>query len=201
MTSYATRTSPVLRGKWVLENIMGTPVPPPPPNVPALKDNTPGGKQLSVRERMEEHRKNPACAVCHKIMDPLGFALENFDAVGQWRDTEAGKPIDASGVLVDGTKVNGPVALREAILKRPQTFAGTMTEKLLTYALGRGLEYYDMPVVRSIVRRMAANDYHFSSLVLGIVESAPFQMRVKKGDTPPESVAQVHSKKSVGSIQ
>ena len=201
VTSYATRTSPVLRGKWVLENIMGTPVPPPPPNVPALKDNTPGGKQLSVRERMEEHRKNPACAVCHKIMDPVGFALENFDAVGQWRDTEAGKPIDASGVLVDGTKVNGPVALREAILKRPQTFAGTMTEKLLTYALGRGLEYYDMPVVRAIVRRMAVNDYHFSSLVLGIVESAPFQMRVKKGDTPPESVARVTSKKSVGSIQ
>ncbi len=201
VTSYATRTSPVLRGKWVLENIMGTPVPPPPPNVPALKDNTPGGKQLSVRERMEEHRKNPACAVCHKIMDPVGFALENFDAVGQWRDTEAGKPIDASGVLVDGTKVNGPVALREAILKRPQTFAGTMTEKLLTYALGRGLEYYDMPVVRSIVRRMAANDYHFSSLVLGIVESAPFQMRVKKGDAQPESVARVTSKKSVGSIQ
>ncbi len=131
----------------------GNAPPPPPPNVPALKDNTPGGKQLSVRERMEEHRKNPACAVCHKMMDPVGFALENFDAVGQWRDTEAGKPIDASGVLLDGTKVDGPVALREAILKRPQTFAGTMTEKLLTYALGRGLEYYDMPVVRSIVRR------------------------------------------------
>jgi Protein of unknown function (DUF1592)/Protein of unknown function (DUF1588)/Protein of unknown function (DUF1585)/Protein of unknown function (DUF1595) len=200
VTSYATRTSPVLRGKWILENVLGTPVPPPPPNVPALKDNAPGGKQLSVRERMEEHRKNPACAVCHKIMDPVGFALENFDAVGQWRDTEAGKPIDASGVLVDGTKVNGPVELRKAILARPETFAGTMTEKMLIYALGRGLEYYDMPVVRSIVRRMDKNDYRFSSMVLGIVNSEPFRMRMKKGDTQPESVAQVNQK-SIGRIQ
>ncbi len=191
VTSYATRTSPVLRGKWILENVLGTPVPPPPPNVPALKDNAPGAKPLSVRARLEEHRKNAACAVCHKIMDPVGFALENFDAVGQWRDVDAGNPIDASGVLVDGSKVDGPVALRKAILSRPQTFATTMTEKMLTYALGRGVEYYDMPVVRGIVREMAANDYHFSSLVLGIVKSAPFQMRVKKGDAPPESVARV----------
>ena len=201
VTSYATRTSPVLRGKWILENVLGTPVPPPPPNVPALKENAPGAKPLSVRERLEEHRKNPACAVCHKIMDPVGFALENFDAVGQWRDSDAGNPIDASGVLVDGSKVDGPVALRNAIAKRPETFAGTMTEKMLTYALGRGIEYYDMPVVREIVREMSANDYHFSSLVLGIVKSAPFQMRVKKGEAQPESVASAAAKESVGRIQ
>ncbi len=193
VTSYATRTSPVLRGKWILENVLGTPVPPPPPNVPALKENAPGEKPLTVRARLEEHRKNPACAVCHRIMDPVGFAFENFDAVGQWRAVDAGNPIDASGVLVDGTKVNGPVALREAILKRPQTFAATMTEKMLTYALGRGLEYYDMPTVRGIVREMARNDYRFSSLVLGIVKSAPFQMRMKKGDARPESVARAGS--------
>ena len=201
VTSYATRTSPVLRGKWILENVLGTPVPPPPPNVPALKENAPGAKPLSVRARLEEHRKNPACAVCHKIMDPVGFALENFDAVGQWRDVDAGNPIDASGVLVDGTKVDGPVALRQAIASRPQTFAATMTEKMLTYALGRGLDYYDMPVVRGIVREMAQNDYRFSSLVLGIVKSAPFQMRVKKGDAPPESVARAVAKEPVGRIQ
>jgi hypothetical protein len=201
VTSYATRTSPVLRGKWILENVLGTPVPPPPPNVPALKENAPGAKPLSVRARLEEHRKNPACAVCHKIMDPVGFALENFDAVGQWRDVDAGNPIDASGVLVDGTKVDGPVALRQAIASRPQTFAATMTEKMLTYALGRGLDYYDMPVVRGIVREMGQNDYRFSSLVLGIVKSAPFQMRVKKGDAPPESVARAVAKEPVGRIQ
>jgi hypothetical protein len=198
VTSYATRTSPVLRGKWILENGLGTPVPPPPPNVPALKDNAPGEKPLTVRERLEEHRKNPACAVCHKIMDPVGFALENFDAVGQWRDSDAGNPIDASGVLVDGTKVDGPVALRNAIAKRPETFAGTMTEKMLTYALGRGLEYYDMPAVREIVREMSKSDYHFSALIDGIVKSAPFQMRVKKGEAQPESVAQVGEKKLAG---
>jgi hypothetical protein len=191
VTSYATRTSPVLRGKWILENVLGTPVPPPPPNVPALKENAPGAKPLTVRARLEEHRKNPACAVCHKIMDPVGFSLENFDAVGQWRDVDSGNPIDASGVLVDGTKVDGPVALRKAILSHPDIFAATMTEKMLTYALGRGVDYYDMPVVRQIVRQMAKNDYHFSSLVLGIVNSAPFQMRMKKGDAPPESVARL----------
>jgi hypothetical protein len=204
VTSYATRTSPVLRGKWILENVLGTPVPPPPPNVPALKENAPGAKPLSVRARLEEHRKNPACAVCHKIMDPVGFALENFDAVGQWRDSDAGNPIDASGVLVDGTKVDGPVALRKAIVSRPETFAGTMTEKMLTYALGRGLEYYDMPVVRGIVREMSANDYHFSALIMGIVKSAPFQMRVKKGEAQPESVARVgnqNASKESGRVQ
>jgi len=201
VTSYATRTSPVLRGKWILENVLGTPVPPPPPNVPALKENAPGARPLSVRARLEEHRQNPACAVCHRIMDPVGFSLENFDAVGQWRDNDAGDPIDASGILVDGTKVDGPVALRNAIASRPDTFASTMTEKMLTYALGRKLEYYDMPVVRAILRQMAKNEYRFSSLILGIVESAPFQMRMKKGEAQPESLAQTQHGHSARRIE
>ncbi len=178
VTSIATRTSPVQRGKWLLENVLGTPPNPPPANVPPLKENKTGAKQLSVRELMEAHRKNEPCAGCHKVLDPLGFALDNFDAVGEWRTvSESGEKIDASGVLADGTKVNGVVDLRNALLSRPNVFAGTMTEKLLTYALGRGLEYYDMPAVRAIVRRAAQNNYRFSSLILGIVESTPFQMR------------------------
>jgi len=177
VTSYPTRTSPVLRGKWILENILGTPPPAPPPNVPALKENDEGGKVTTVRERMEEHRKNPACATCHRVMDPLGFSLDNFDAIGQWRSKEAGLPIDASGQLADGTKVNGVVDLRRALLLHPERFVGTMTEKLMTYALGRGLEYYDMPVVRAIARDAARDDYRFSSIVMGIVKSTPFQMR------------------------
>jgi hypothetical protein len=186
VTSYPTRTSPVLRGKWILENILGTPPPAPPPNVPALKENDEGGKITTVRERMEEHRRNPACATCHKVMDPLGFSLDNFDAVGQWRSKEAGLPIDASGQLADGTKVNGVVDLRKALLQHPERFAGTMTEKLMTYALGRGLEYYDMPVVRSITRDASRNDYRFSSIVMGIVKSTPFQMkRAREVETPP----------------
>ena len=178
VTSYATRTSPVLRGKWLLENILGTPVPPPPPGVPALEENHSGFRPRSVRERMEEHRKNPACSGCHNIMDPLGFSLENFDAVGAWRSrSESGAPIDASGKLVDGTPVDGPVSLRNALLARSGAFTQTLTEKLMTYAIGRGVEYYDMPAVRSIVRASAPGDYRFSSLILGIVRSAPFQMR------------------------
>ncbi len=186
VTSYATRTSPVLRGKWLLENVLGTPVPPPPPNVPALAENHAGAAPRSVRERMEQHRKNPACAVCHNIMDPLGFALENFDATGAWRtETEARTPVDASGVLVDGSKVDGPVSLRNALLSHPKMFVGTMTEKLMTYALGRGLEYYDMPAIRKIVRESSASDYRFSSIILGIVESAPFEMRRKETKLEP----------------
>ncbi len=177
VTSYPTRTSPVLRGKWILENVLGTPAPPPPPNVPALKENDEGGKVTTVRERLEEHRKNPACATCHRVMDPLGFSLDNFDAVGRYRTKEEGLPIDASGQLADGTKINGVVDLRQALLKHPERFVGTMTEKLMTYALGRGLEYYDMPVVREITRDAARNDYHFSSIVMGIVQSTPFQMK------------------------
>jgi mono/diheme cytochrome c family protein len=188
VTSYPTRTSPVLRGKWILENILGTPPPPPPPNVPALKENDEGGKVTTVRERMEEHRKNPACATCHRVMDPLGFSLDNFDAVGAWRSKEAGLPIDASGQLADGTKVSGVVDLRQALLQHPERFVATMTEKMMTYALGRGLEYYDMPVVRSITRDAAKNDYRFSSIVMGIVKSTPFQMkRAREADAAPVS--------------
>ncbi len=186
VTSYPTRTSPVLRGKWILENILGTPPPAPPPNVPALKENDEGGKVTTVRERLEEHRKNPACATCHRVMDPLGFSLDNFDAIGQWRSKEAGLPIDASGQLADGTKINGVVDLRKALLAHPERFVGTMTEKLMTYALGRGLEYYDMPVVRSITRDAGKNDYRFSAVVMGIVKSTPFQMRrTREVETPP----------------
>jgi Protein of unknown function (DUF1592)/Protein of unknown function (DUF1588)/Protein of unknown function (DUF1587)/Protein of unknown function (DUF1585)/Protein of unknown function (DUF1595)/Planctomycete cytochrome C len=179
VTSHADRTSPVVRGKWILENLIGSPPPPPPPEVPPFPDNTSGQKPLSVRERMERHRDNPACASCHKIMDPLGFALENFDAVGRWRLRDEGDAIDASGQLADGTRVDGVVSLRQALLKRPDVFVGTLTEKLLTYSLGRGLDYYDMPAVRAIVREASADNSRFSSLVLGIVKSAPFQMRVK----------------------
>ena len=177
VTSYPNRTSPVLRGKWILENILGTPPPPPPPNVPPLKENDDSSKPKSVRELMEEHRKNPACAGCHAVMDPLGFSLENFDGIGEWRSKDYSGPIDASGQLADGTKVEGVITLRQALMKHPEQFAGTITEKLLTYALGRGLESYDMPVVRGIVRDAARNDYRFSSLITGIVKSTPFQMR------------------------
>ena len=177
VTSYPNRTSPVLRGKWILENIMGTPPPPPPANVPPFPENEEGAKPKAIREILEEHRKNPACATCHAVMDPLGFSLENFDATGEWRKKDHSGPIDPSGILADGTKVDGPVALRQALLKHPERFVDTMTEKLMTYALGRGLEYYDMPVVRGIVRDAAKQDYKFSALVFNIVKSAPFQMK------------------------
>ena len=183
VTSAANRTSPVMRGKWILENILGVPAPAVPASVPPLKENTErtDGKVLSMRERMEEHRTNPACASCHKIMDPIGFALENFDLAGAWRDTDLKTPVDASGELVDGTKLNGPATLREALVGRSDAFVTTATEKLLTYAVGRAVHYYDMPVVRSVVRESARNDYRFSSLVLGIVKSAQFQMKRKMG--------------------
>jgi len=177
VTSYPTRTSPTIRGKWLLENILAAPVPAPPPNVPALEASNKDGKVLSVREMLEKHRANPACASCHARMDPLGFSLENYDAIGQWRTTDAGKAINASGVLLDGTKVEGPAALQHAFVARKQQFVKAVTEKLLTYALGRGVEYYDAPAVRGIVRSTAADDYRWSSVVLGIVKSAPFQMR------------------------
>jgi cytochrome c5 len=182
VTSHAHRTSPVLRGKWILENLAGSPPPPPPDVVPAFEEEVEARKPRSVRERMEQHRKNPACASCHRVIDPVGFALENFDAVGAWRTRDGGtlgNPVDASGQLADGTQVDGVVALRKALLRRPETFVETLTEKLLTYAVGRGLGASDMPVVRSIVRSAASSDYRFSSLVLGIVSSTPFQMRVK----------------------
>ena len=177
VTSYPNRTSPVLRGKWVLEGLLGTPPPPPPADVPDLPDRGEGGKPASVRERMEQHRKNPACAVCHAPMDPLGLSLENFDAIGAWRTTsEARTPIDASGALPDGSRFEGPSGLRALLLSRREQFVGTVTEKLLAYALGRGVDYYDRPVIRRIVND-AAPDYRWSSVILGIVNSKPFQMR------------------------
>jgi cytochrome c553 len=179
VTSHADRTSPVVRGKWILENILNATVPPPPQNVPPLREKDEDARPRSMREQMAEHRANPACAGCHKIMDPVGFALENFDAVGAWRVRESnGGVIDASGELSDGTRVDGVVTLRQAILKRSDVFVGTVTQKLLTYALGRGLDHRDMPAVRAIVRQ-AAPEYRFSSLVLGIVHSAQFQMRIR----------------------
>jgi hypothetical protein len=177
VTSYATRTSPVLRGKWILENLIGTPPPPPLPDVPALKDNTVSAS-ASVRERLAEHRANAACASCHNMMDPVGFSLENFDAVGRWRTLEDGKPVDASGGLPDGSKFAGIEGLEKGLLNRPEVFAATLTEKLLTFALGRGVEYYDGPAVRKIVRDAQAADYRFSSIILGITTSTPFTMRM-----------------------
>ena len=179
VTSYATRTSPVLRGKWILENLLGTPPPPPPPNVPPLEESASSTDVLSMRERMVAHRQNPACAVCHRIMDPAGLSMENFDAIGRWRDTEGegGARIDASGNLPGGELFNGVAGLRQAVLDRPDVFVGTVTEKLLIYALGRGIEPADGPAVRAIVAAAAADDYRFSSLILGIVESPPFQLR------------------------
>ncbi|HYK58323.1 MAG TPA: DUF1592 domain-containing protein [Bryobacteraceae bacterium] len=180
VTSYTTRTSPTIRGKWLLENILAAPMPAPPANVPSLESSNKENKPLSVREMLEMHRASPACAGCHARMDPLGLSLENFDAIGQWRATDAGHPIDASGVLLDGTKVDGPSQLRQALLAQKTQFAKAVTEKLLTYALGRGLEYYDAPAVRAIDRSAEANDYRWSSIVLGVVKSAPFQMRTAR---------------------
>jgi mono/diheme cytochrome c family protein len=186
-TSYANRTAPVLRGAWILENILGTPPAAPPPDVEAFPENKDGEKARSVREIMEEHRAKPSCNACHGVMDPLGFALENFDAVGEWRaeDRYAGTPIDASGSLIDGTPVSSPADLRVALTKRPDQFVQTITERLMTYALGRTVESYDMPTVRRIVRESARDTYRFSSIVLGIVRSDPFRMRMVPAPEPP----------------
>ena len=178
VTSYPNRTSPVLRGKWVLENMLGAPPPEPPPDIPALEEKSADGKPRSLREAMVEHRENPSCSVCHAPMDPIGFALQNYDAIGGWRDTnEGGTTVDASGVLPDGAAFAGREGLRDLLLDRPEDFVGTVTEKLLMYALGRGVEYYDAPVVRQIVRDAASENYRWSSIILGIVRSDPFQMR------------------------
>ena len=189
VTAYATRTSPVVRGKWVLENLLGTPPPPPPPNVPPLSEET-SDAVLSMRERMGQHRRNPVCASCHAIMDPVGLSLENFDAIGRWRTlTDGFAPIDASGRFPDGAPFVGVSGLKQAILNRSDQFVRTLTEKLLTYALGRAMEYYDEPAVRAIERAAAHDDYRFSSLILGIVKSTPFQMRRPPSGDAPTAVA------------
>jgi len=182
LTALATRTSPVFRGAYVLTTFLNTPPTPPPPNVPTLEDSNKGKESAtkSVRDQLELHRQNPACSGCHRVIDPPGFALENFDSVGQWRAAMPnGANIDANGVLADGTKINGPAELRQAILKRPEAFVTIITERMMIYALGRGLEPADMPVVRRIVRKAGQNGYRLSTIVNEIIESAPFQMRTR----------------------
>ena len=177
LTSVADRTSPVMRGKWVMEVLLGSPPPPPPPDVPALEETNPTahGRLLSVRERMEEHRKNPACTSCHRVIDPLGLALENFDVTGRWRIKDNGLPIDAVSQMYDGTKLDGPESLRNALLKHKDAFLLSFTENLMTYALGRRIEHADMPAVRRIIRQAARQDYRMSSFILGVVQSTAFQ--------------------------
>ena len=180
VTSQPDRTSVVLRGKWILENIMGTPPPPPPPNV---NTNLPQdvAEPKSLKQLMEQHRASPTCATCHRVMDPLGFALENFDGVGEWRTKDRSGPIDATGQLADGSRVDGPVSLRRALLKNPEMFARVLSEKLMTYALGRGVEYYDEPTIRAIAREASKQNYRFSSIVAGIAKSPAFQMKTATG--------------------
>jgi hypothetical protein len=177
VTSYPTRTSPTIRGKWLLENILAAPVPPPPPDVNTTLEESTAGAPASVREMLERHRANPICASCHSRMDPLGFSLENFDALGQWRTADGEAPINATGVLLDGTTVDGPAALRRALVAQKEQFVRTVAGKLLTYAVGREMEYFDAPAIRAIVRAAAADDYRWSSTILAIVKSTPFQMR------------------------
>ena len=193
VTSLATRTSPVVRGKWVLENIVGTPPPPPPPNVPALDEVVPGTRPRSLRERTETHRRAPTCAACHQVMDPVGFALEPFDAVGQWRVKDGGAAIDSKGVLMDGASVDGPASLRDALVRNPEIFVTTMTEKLLIYALGRGLQPADHAAVRRIVTAARSSNYRFSALVAGIVDSVPFGLKAVS-DTPHINVVAAPSR-------
>ncbi|MCP5144186.1 MAG: DUF1592 domain-containing protein [Gammaproteobacteria bacterium] len=191
VTSYPHRTSPVVRGKWVLENLLSAPVPTPPDNVPALDENAEDSiDRQTLRERLMRHRDDPACAGCHNVMDPIGLALETFDGIGAWREKDdAGNPIDASGQLASGAPVNGPIQLREALLSHPETFVGSFTEKLLTYAIGRGVEYYDMPTVRHIVNAARADDYRFATLVLEIVSSPAFQMKRADQRSPVRAVS------------
>jgi hypothetical protein len=179
VTSYATRTSPVIRGKWILENFLGTPPPPPPGNVPSLRDNTVAA-HLPIRERLAEHRANASCASCHRMIDPVGFSLEQFDAVGRWRTLDEGKPIDAAGGLPDGSQFDGVAGLEKALLQRPELFVRTLTEKLFIFALGRAPEESDAPAIRKIVRDARANNYRFSSLIVGLATSTSFQMRMSQ---------------------
>jgi hypothetical protein len=195
LTSVADRTSPVLRGKWVMEVLLGTPPPPPPPNVPALDDSVKaetGGRRLTTRERMEEHRKNPTCNACHRVIDPLGLALENFDVTGAWRIKDNEAPIDSIGDLYDGTKMDGPAGLRQALMKHADMVLRSFTENLLTYATGRRVGYADMPTVRAIIRDAAAHEYRFSSFILGVVNSDAFRMA--KPEMKPQVAAEVEGR-------
>jgi hypothetical protein len=180
LTSYATRTSPVLRGKYVLENLLDSPPPPPPPNVPSLVTESAAGQALSMREAMIRHRANPACASCHARMDPIGFAMENFDAVGRWREDDSGKPIDVVSALPDGTRIDGIAGVKQMLLKNPDQFVEAVASKLLMFGLGRNIQYYDGPAVRAIARDSATQDHSFASLVLGVVNSMPFQNRMTR---------------------
>jgi hypothetical protein len=193
VTSYANRTSVVLRGKWVLENLLGSPPPPPPPNVPPLKENDGKSKPAALRERMEAHRNNPVCASCHSRMDPLGFALEHYDAIGKWRETDSGADINSTIVLGSQT-VDSPRAFREALLTQTDEFVDTVTEKLLVYALGRGITYHDRPVIRQLGRDLERSQYKWSALILGIVKSQPFQMRSAGPVSPTPAAATVAAK-------
>jgi hypothetical protein len=195
LTALSTRTSPVFRGAYVLTNFLDTPPLPPPPAVPTLEESNKAAASVpnTVREQLELHRQNPACSSCHKVIDPPGFALESFNSVGQWRDAmPSGAKIDAKGALADGSEINGPVGLRKAILSRPEAFATVVTERMMVYALGRGLEPSDMPVVRRIVRKAAQDGYRLSAIVHGIIESAPFQMRTRL-EPAPQSIADVRA--------
>src|SRR5690606_23125925 len=180
ITSAPNRTSPVIRGTWVLENLLGTPPPPPPPGVEAnLEASSTAGTASTVRERLEQHRADPACASCHDVIDPIGFALENFDQIGMWRDKIAGVPVNTEAQLWDGTRMSGPQELRQALIERRELFIETLAGKLMTYALGRTVEYYDMPAIRAVVNKAEAEDYSLGALILGIVETPAFRMRVK----------------------
>jgi hypothetical protein len=190
LTSATSRTSPIMRGKFILSEFWNNPPPPAPATVPSLEESAPEGRPSTVREQLERHRRDPACAACHDVIDPVGFALENFDVDGSWRDrTREGLPLDTSGVLLDGTEVNGPQSLRAALLADPALFAETLTQKLMVYALGRGLEARDMPVVRSIVRQAAQQDYTLQAILLGIVESYPFLMRTNSSPSSLSTTA------------
>ena len=193
VTSYPNRTSVVVRGRWLLTNVLGSPPPPPPPDVPALKDPVPG-KPMSLRQRMEQHRNVPVCATCHQRMDPLGFALENFDALGKWRKEADGAPIDAASSLPDGTQFDGIAGLRQLMGSHKEDFVRTFTEKLMTYAIGRGIDTSDLPAIRKIARDAAPQDYKWSAVILGIVNSVPFNMSVAGGEKPV-NVAQVRASK------
>jgi hypothetical protein len=190
VTSYPNRTSPVLRGRWLLDNILGSPPPPPPPDVPQLSENDAGGRPRSIREQMEAHRKNPSCAVCHVRMDPLGFSLENFDALGKWRTTIDTLPIDASASMPDGTRFEGVAGLRRLMADHQEDFARTLTQKLLTYALGRSVEPSDWATIRHVARQAASNGYRWSALVTGIVSSTPFRMSTSQADRVTTTASQ-----------